>query len=114
MSFVNGNKFYTFLPYFVSENDIEKYNYKDEQKFLDEDKREMWWKKYSFLKGKEYNGLPEELNRGTLIEVTSQPLLNYLVALSFIRDKLDFFSKKQHESDLCRFAQICLSKSLGK
>ena len=39
---------------------------------------------------KDFEGLPEELNRDDLTEITAQPLLNYLVALSFTRDKLDF------------------------
>lgn len=78
------------LPYFVSENDKVKHNYKDEQELLNEDKREQWWKNYGSLKGKKYNGLPGKLDRNNLIEVTSQPLLNYLVALSFIRGEVDF------------------------
>jgi hypothetical protein len=42
------------------------------------------------LTGKGYKGLPKELSRADLTEITAQPLLNYLVALSFTRDKLDF------------------------
>ena len=42
------------------------------------------------LTGKNFEGLPDELNRNDLTEITAQPLLNYLVALSFTRDKLDF------------------------
>jgi uncharacterized protein YjbI with pentapeptide repeats len=34
--------------------------------------------------------LPKELDRSDLAEVTGQPLLNFLVALSFTRGKLDF------------------------
>lgn len=42
------------------------------------------------LTGKAYQGLPPALSRRDLEEVTAQPLLNYLVALTFSRDKLDF------------------------
>ena len=42
------------------------------------------------LKGKEYSGLPKELDRDNLLEINSQALLNYLVALSFIRGEVDF------------------------
>ncbi|KST69814.1 pentapeptide repeat-containing protein [Mastigocoleus testarum] len=78
------------LPYFVSKDDKGKHNYKDERKLLNEDKRQQWWKKYSLLKGQKYSSLPKELEKNNLIEITSQPLLNYLVALSFIRKKVDF------------------------
>src|SRR6185369_10437488 len=40
--------------------------------------------------GRAYEGLPDALSRGDLEEVTAQPLLNYLVALSLTREKLDF------------------------
>jgi len=36
--------------------------------------------------------LPKELIHPDLDEITAQPLLNYLVALSFTRGKLDFSS----------------------
>ena len=34
--------------------------------------------------------MPVELNQGNLVEITAQPLLNYLVALSYDRGNLDF------------------------
>jgi NACHT domain/Pentapeptide repeats (8 copies) len=64
--------------------------YHDSKKLLMNDLRQEWWKKYGTLTGKGYQGLPNDLNRKDLVEVTAQPLLNYLVALSFKRDKLDF------------------------
>ncbi len=87
----------TLLPYFVNRppegqrhltRDIEEYH--DPQKLLDEDLRHQWWKNYGQLTGKGYISLPNELSRQDLDEVTAQPLLNYLVALSFVREKLDF------------------------
>lgn len=86
------------LPYFTSlsggdENDLivqDGIEYEDAAKLLQRDGRQEWWKNYGVLTGKHFQGLPKELNRDDLTEITAQPLLNYLVALSFTRDKLDF------------------------
>jgi hypothetical protein len=68
------------LPYFIN------YFYTDQ--------REDWWWRYGKLKGKNYNGLPKELAQiKTLQEITEQPLLNYLVALSYGEGELDFSKK---------------------
>ena len=76
------------LPYFVPEN--KRYKYDDEENLLATDQRQIWWNKYGSAKGKEYLGLPEELNKENLDDVTAQPLLNYLISLSLERDKLKF------------------------
>ena len=86
------------LPYFTPlsgeyKNDMvvhEGIEYEDSAKLLQSDARQEWWKNYGVLTGKDFEGLPEELDRDDLTEITAQPLLNYLVALSFTRDKLDF------------------------
>ncbi|MCX6681352.1 MAG: pentapeptide repeat-containing protein [Methanothrix sp.] len=87
----------TLLPYFINK----PYDYegrlvldgvecRDPEELLERDLRQQWWKKYGSLTGRSYKGLPAELGREDLAEVTAQPLLNYLVALSFTREKLDF------------------------
>jgi len=76
------------LPYFVDEED--RKNYIDQQKFLERDQRQDWWQSYGQASGREYAGLPQELNQGNLTEITAQPLLNYLVALSFVRGRVNF------------------------
>ena len=87
----------TLLPYFVPRppeheqhfvRDGEEYY--DPEKLLEKDLRQLWWKNYSALTDKGYEGLPTDLDREDLEEITAQPLLNYLVALSFTREKLDF------------------------
>jgi len=86
------------LPYFTPlsakyENDVvvqDGMEYEDPAKLLQRDARQEWWKNYGALTGIGFEGLPKELNRADLLEITAQPLLNYLVALSFTRDKLDF------------------------
>ncbi len=76
------------LPYFVPEPEWK--NYIDAKELLKQDQRQLWWQYYGAASGSDYAGLPTELDRGNLIEVTAQPLLNYLVALSLRRGKLQF------------------------
>ncbi len=76
------------LPYFLSEADRKRYI--DVKKLLKQDQRQLWWKHYGKASGKGYDGLPPELNQGNLTEITTQPLLNYLVALSLQRGTLKF------------------------
>jgi hypothetical protein len=87
----------TLLPYFLagSREDVLHLHrpgetYIDPKKLLTHDLRQEWWGKYGAVTGKGYEGLPTVLTRPDLDEITAQPLLNYLVALSFSRDKLDF------------------------
>ncbi|NLZ04923.1 MAG: pentapeptide repeat-containing protein [Phycisphaerae bacterium] len=85
------------LPYFVSRPSDDKRHpvreddeYDDPHELLKVDLREQWWENYGVLTGRGFGGLPKELGREDLREITAQPLLNYLVALSFTREKLDF------------------------
>lgn len=58
---------------------------------MKDDQRQMWWRNYGQAVGKNYDsGLPEKLNRDELNEITAQPLLNYLVALAYEGEGLDF------------------------
>ncbi|MEE7627572.1 pentapeptide repeat-containing protein [Methylobacter sp. Wu8] len=78
------------LPYFVPEKERE--HYQDIQNLLDEDQRQIWWKNYGAVSGKNYQFMPENLSGDNLTEITCWPLLNYLVALSYERQQLDFNS----------------------
>jgi uncharacterized protein YjbI with pentapeptide repeats len=78
------------LPYFVTKKERDRQKYIDDQNLLEEDQRQLWWQSYGQAKGKHYDGLPQELDKDDLVEITAQPLLNYLVALSCERDKLRF------------------------
>lgn len=75
------------LPYFIPENEREEYT--DARNLLEQDQRQQWWSNYGKVSGRGYDGMPEELNRDELLEITSQPLLNYLVALSYTRGEVD-------------------------
>ena len=76
------------LPYSVPNDDKEEYA--DEQRLLHQDRRDIWWKQYGGLTGKNYSAMPDTLRGKRLDELTAQPLLNYLVALSYERGKVDF------------------------
>ncbi|MBC3541635.1 hypothetical protein H7U12_18210 [Rufibacter sp. H-1] len=78
----------TILPFYL--NRIDKLNFIDKNNLLEVDQRKVWWQKYSIVKGLIYTDIPYELKKGELEDLTSQPLLNYLIALSFQRGKLDF------------------------
>ena len=73
------------LPYFIPENERSKYL--DENSLIEEDQRHIWWQKYGKVNGNKYFSIPDELKLKSLVEITSQPLLNYLVALSYVRSK---------------------------
>jgi uncharacterized protein YjbI with pentapeptide repeats len=106
--YVGKEKEFQFLPYYVrNEKEFQSpaFEYIDEKKLLSEDRRNLWWEKYGKLTGKNYNKLPEELNRFVSLEITSQPLLNYLLALSYVRGKIQFSDKTNRNalySDLIR------------
>jgi uncharacterized protein YjbI with pentapeptide repeats len=78
------------LPYDISDYNTTKYQ-AHPQNLLTTDKRDDWWQKYGSLKGKKYEGLPQSLRIESLDEITSQPILNYLVAISdyFLKNKID-------------------------
>ena len=76
------------LPYYTA--DMPHDVYLDPEKRLLADQRNEWWKLYGDATGRDYEAIPLELKRDELDAVTSQPLLNYLVAFSFARNKIDF------------------------
>ncbi|QIF03935.1 pentapeptide repeat-containing protein [Roseimicrobium sp. ORNL1] len=75
------------LPYVVGNSDKELYEHG--WSLLEKiDQRVLWWRKYAELKGGEHKDVP--LNHGELTEITSEPLLNYLLALAYGAGGLDF------------------------
>ena len=57
---------------------------------FDEQQQNLWWQQYGTASGKDYQHMPLELKINRLKEIVSQPLLSYLVALSYVRGKIDF------------------------
>ena len=86
--FRNDGQILRLLPYYLTKN--EKEGLEDNQKLLRKDQRNDWWQKYGKVNGKNYKGIPKELLTEEIDEITAQPLLNFLVALSYERKKIDF------------------------
>lgn len=78
------------LPYYLSSREMDLYD--DPSKLLELDQRDSWWAKYGKAKGKSYSEMPREICGDNLVPITREPLLNYLVALSYERGKIDFDS----------------------
>ncbi|WP_288999496.1 pentapeptide repeat-containing protein [uncultured Psychrobacter sp.] len=76
------------LPYFINEDDRENFN--DVNNLLLEDQRDEWWQKFGELKGKDFDGLPTILATENLEPITKEPLLNYLLSLSYLRQDIIF------------------------
>lgn len=76
------------LPYFINEDDRENFN--DVNDLLLEDQRDEWWQKFGELKGKDFDGLPTILATENLEPITKEPLLNYLLSLSYLRQDITF------------------------
>jgi hypothetical protein len=76
------------LPYLLTKNDHRQYV--DPEQLLVQDQRQIWWEYYGTASGNSFTGLPPQLDRGNLNEITAQPLLNYLVALSLRSGQLEF------------------------
>ena len=84
------NQLLYLLPYFISEAERNSSMFIDDNNLLAEDQRQLWWQNYGKAKGIDFIGLPSELDRDNLVEITTQPLLNYLIALSYERQKIEF------------------------
>lgn len=74
------------LPYFIEKTG----DYLDPDKLLHNDQRNDWWVKYGCAKGIDYHKFPAQLNTQKLEPITTEPLLNYLVALTFEGGRVDF------------------------
>lgn len=51
---------------------------------------DRWWQRFGQAVGEQYRSVPKPLRDKDLAEITAQPLLNYLLALSYRRGELDF------------------------
>jgi uncharacterized protein YjbI with pentapeptide repeats len=69
------------LPYCINKDQASSYT--DPKGLLKEDQRQLWWRKYGVASRKGYDRVPDELDREDMTSVTTEPLLNYLVALVY-------------------------------
>ena len=60
------------LPYFVADQG----RFDDARGLLQQDRRDLWWRRYGELTGKGYQGLPEVLRGKEFTDITAEPLLN--------------------------------------
>lgn len=88
--FRKAGQILTILPYHTPTQVKESHNFEDPDNLLDLNLTDAWWRNYGELTGRPYSGLPSDLQRSDLAEITAQPLLNYLLALSYCRGKLNF------------------------
>ena len=89
--FRNDGQILRLLPYFLKNDETENLN--DSKKLLEVDQRDIWWKNYGMVTGENYAGIPKELLTEEIDEITAQPLLNFLVALSFRRGTITFIKE---------------------
>lgn len=78
--FNNERQILHLLPYYLDMS--QKRTFSDIH-ILTDDQRVEWWNKFAKATGKNFTGLPEPLRINKLQEITSQPLLNYLLAFSY-------------------------------
>lgn len=76
------------LPYFINKDDRDSFD--DPDNLLLEDQRNEWWQKFGDLKDKGFDGLPMTLATEHLEPITKEPLLNYLLSLSYLRQDIKF------------------------
>lgn len=72
---------------------LHREHFDDPGDLLATDQRDVWWQNYGSASGRGHSGLPEPLRVPALIEISGQPLLNYLLALSLDRGRIAFGPK---------------------
>jgi hypothetical protein len=77
------------LPFHVDTKEP-RVEYRDPDNLLAADQRDDWWRRYGEASGRGFERMPEELRGKDLVDITRQPLLNYLVALSQQRGQVTF------------------------
>ena len=85
------------LPFFLTED--EKEGYLDPKNLLENDQRNDWWNLYFSFKDLPNRNLPLELRNENMDKITSEPLLNYLVALSWQKDP-EYFNENTNINDV--------------
>jgi Pentapeptide repeats (8 copies) len=79
------------LPYYIDEREVA--GLKNGEAFRGKNLRDAWWQNYGRLINQAFSCAPKEFKAGQLCEITAQPLLNYLIALSLRRGKIVLSAK---------------------
>lgn len=97
--FKTSPQFIHLLPYFIPSKDRQNtpyfanYPIQDPENLLEADQRNLWWANYASQKKEHFNGMPKELiDLSHLDDITTEPLLNYLVAITWRRSP-EIFNK---------------------
>ena len=96
--FRSDSLFIHLLPYLLTKNkDKHQLNMPldsiNNEGILMQDQRELWWAQYASQKELPYQGMPPELKKLThLNDITAEPLLNYLVAITWL-NRPEIFNK---------------------
>jgi len=72
----------TILPY-CTDTEGKEDQYVGRPDLLRIDLRQEWWRRYGDLTARPYDGLPVELDKPELLDLSSQPLLNFLLAMVY-------------------------------
>ncbi len=90
--FKNRGKVVKLAPFFtrpllakLKSERLNSFSADEEEELFNQDQRKDWWRKYSFFKKGEEKGMPEAIQSTSsdeLIELSSEPLLSYLLARS--------------------------------
>ncbi len=86
--FKQDNMLFYLLPYYLTEQEQKRYVDKDD--LLVQDQRQDWWQNFAKRKGIDEQGLPKVLSTEHLQPITKEPLLNYLLSLSYLNDNIVF------------------------
>lgn len=89
---------YHLLPYYIDEENREDFN--DTNSLLMTDQRSEWWQKLAELKGFKFDDIPTELATKHLEPITTEPLLNYLVSLSYLKEDGIVFSENTNLNEI--------------
>lgn len=80
--FRGAGRVVTILPY-CTDSSPKGQEYAGRVDMLAIDLRQQWWKRYGELTNQSFKGLPAELDKPELLDLSSQPLLNFLLALVY-------------------------------
>ncbi len=87
-SFEKEGQVLELLPY-RRKYDTQDVEYRGYEKLLEASQLETWWEKYLALKPGAPS-VPQFLNQKNFIDLVDQPLLNFLLALTYLRGEADF------------------------
>ncbi len=90
------------LPYYISEHQRKQHNYRDPHSMCEHDQRLLWWEKFGTISLNKTLTMPEALQTEPFNPITSNPLLNYVVAIS-LQNNCD---TKKNKAEMNRYTHF--------